>query len=162
MNYKLGGSFNGNVNLVLREEKGYTYGARTGFNGSSFLPGTFSAGASVRSSATTESVEIFRDLMTKYPSTVSEEDLTFTKNSLLRSYARQFETLDALVGMLSEIAMYNLPNDYIRLEQKTISEMKLDQLKSLAKRYIEPGRMYYVVAGDAATQKEGLEKLLSK
>ena len=42
MNYKLGGSFSGNVNLILREEKGYTYGARTGFNGSK-IPGTFRA-----------------------------------------------------------------------------------------------------------------------
>ena len=46
MNYKLGGSFSGNVNLILREEKGYTYGARTGFSGTK-TPGTFSASSSV-------------------------------------------------------------------------------------------------------------------
>ena len=62
MNQKLGGSFSGNVNLVLREEKGFTYGARTGFSGS-YIPGTFIASSSVRSSATLESVEIFKRLM---------------------------------------------------------------------------------------------------
>src|SRR5690606_7479869 len=46
MNYKLGGSFSGNVNLILREEKGYTYGARSGFSGSK-IPGTFTASSSV-------------------------------------------------------------------------------------------------------------------
>ena len=158
MNYKLGGSFNGNVNLVLREEKGYTYGARTGFSGS-FIPGAFSAGASVRSSATLESVEIFRDLMSKYGNDVKAEDLDFTKNSLIKSYARQFETLDAKIGMMSEINMYNLPLDYVRGEQEIIRNMSLDNMKSLAKKYIDPNRMYYVIAGDAATQMEQLEKV---
>jgi zinc protease len=162
MNYKLGGSFNGNVNLVLREEKGFTYGARTGFSASLFEPGTFNAGASVRSSATVESVQIFTDLMTKYKTTVSDEDLTFTRNSLMRGYARQFETLDAQVGMLSDINLYNLPVDYITKEQATIKNMKLDDLRALAQKYIDPSRMYYVIAGDGATQKEALEKLFVK
>src|SRR5690606_41166555 len=47
MNYKLGGSFSGNVNLILREEKGYTYGANTGFSGTK-IPGKFTASCSVR------------------------------------------------------------------------------------------------------------------
>jgi zinc protease len=158
MNYKLGGSFNGNVNLVLREEKGFTYGARTSFSGS-FVPGAFSAGASVRSSATLESVEIFRDLMSKYRNEATAEDLEFTKNSLLKSYARQFETLDAKISMLGEISMYNLPLDYVKGEQEIIRNMTLDNLKSLAKKYVDPNRMYYVIAGDAATQLEQLEKV---
>jgi zinc protease len=80
----------------------------------------------------------------------------------MRGYARQFETLDALVGMLSDISLYNLPADYITREQATIRKMKLEDVKSLARKYIEPGRMYYVIAGDAATQKAPLEKLLAK
>ncbi|MCX6278465.1 MAG: pitrilysin family protein [Bacteroidetes bacterium] len=158
MNYKLGGSFNGNVNLVLREEKGFTYGARTGFSGS-YIPGTFTASASVRSSATLESAEIFKDLMSRYNSEIKLEDLDFTKNSLIKGYARQFETLGAKIGMLSEISMYGLPVDYIRGEQNIIQSMTLDQLKSLAKKYIDPNRMYYVIAGDAKTQLLPLEKL---
>ncbi|RZV66785.1 MAG: insulinase family protein, partial [Flavobacteriaceae bacterium] len=65
MNYKLGGSFSGNVNLILREEKGYTYGARTGFSGTK-LPGTFTASSSVRTNTTFESVKIFKDEIEKY------------------------------------------------------------------------------------------------
>ncbi len=158
MNYKLGGSFNGNVNLVLREEKGYTYGARTSFFGGTTY-GTFMASANVRSSATQESVEIFKDLMAKYSKEVSAEDLDFTRNSLIKGYARQFETLDAKIGMLSEISMYQLPFDYVKKEQSIVQSMTLDQLKALAIKYIDPSRMYYVIAGDAATQLKPLEKV---
>ncbi|MEI7895531.1 MAG: pitrilysin family protein [bacterium] len=158
MNYKLGGSFNGNVNLVLREEKGFTYGARTGFT-AQIITGTFMASANVRSSATEESVDIFKDLMAKYGKDVTAEDLEFTRNSLIKSYARQFETLGAKIGMLSDISLYQLPVDYVKGEQSIIQNMTLDQLKSLAQKYINPDKMYYVVAGDAKTQLDLLEKI---
>jgi zinc protease len=155
MNQKLGGSFNGNVNLVLREEKGFTYGARTTFAGS-YIQGTFLASSSVRSSATLESVQIFKRLMEEYRQGISEEDLIFTKNSLSKSRARDFETLRAKLSMLQEISMYNLPFDYVREQEKIVSEMTLEQHKALAQKYINPDRMYYVIAGDAATQLEAL------
>ncbi len=155
MNQKLGGSFNSNVNLVLREEKGFTYGARTGFSGS-YIPGTFMASSSVRSSATLESVQIFKQLMEDYRKGISDEDLTFTKNSLNKSKAREFETLGAKLRMLQEISMYNLPVDYVREQEKIVSDMTLEQHKALAEKYIDPERMYYVIAGDAATQMEQL------
>ena len=158
MNLKLGGSFNGNVNMVLREEKGFTYGARTGFSGS-YIRGTFQASASVRSSATFESVEIFKNLMEEYRNGISEEDLIFTKNALNKSKARDFETLRAKLSMLQEISMYNLPFDYVRGQEKIVTEMTLEQHKALAQKYIDPNRMYYVIAGDAATQMEALEKI---
>jgi zinc protease len=158
MNQKLGGSFNGNVNLVLREEKGFTYGARTSFSGT-YIRGTFSASASVRSSATLESVQIFKRLMEEYRNGISQEDLTFTKNSLNKSKAREFETLGAKLRMLQDISMYNLPVDYVRGQEKIVTDMTLEQHKALAEKYIDPNRMYYVIAGDAATQMEGLSKI---
>jgi zinc protease len=158
MNQKLGGSFNSNVNLVLREEKGFTYGARTNFSGS-YIPGTFIASSSVRSSATFESVKIFKQLMEDYRKGISAEDLNFTKNSLNKSKAREFETLSAKLRMLQDISMYNLPVDYVREQEKIVSDMTLEQHKALAEKYIDPARMYYVIAGDAATQMEQLEKI---
>jgi zinc protease len=158
MNQKLGGTFNGKVNLVLREEKGYTYGARTSFSGS-YIPGTFIASSSVRSSATFESVEIFKKLMEDYRKGISMEDMTFTKNSLNKSKAREFETLGAKLRMLQDISMYDLPVDYVREQEKIVSDMTLEQHKALAEKYIDPSRMYYVIACDAATQMEPLEKI---
>jgi len=158
MNQKLGGSFSGNVNLVLREEKGFTYGARTSFSGS-FIPGTFMASSSVRSSATLESVQIFKRLMEEYRDGIPEEDLAFTKNSMLKSYARNFETLGALIRMLETIATYDMPVDYVKGEETVIRNMTLEQHRMLAQKYIDPERMYYIIAGDAATQMDALEAL---
>jgi zinc protease len=158
MNYKLGGSFSGFLNLILREEKGFTYGARSGFNGNN-LYGTFQASSSVRSNATLESMEIFKDEMSKYREGISEEDLEFTKDALLKSNAREFETLWALQNMLETISMYDLPFNYISRQQEVTRSMTLSNHRELAQKYIHPDRMYYVVVGDAATQLEPLNSL---
>jgi zinc protease len=158
MNYKLGGSFSGNVNLILREEKGFTYGARTVFNGSLY-PGYFAATASVNSSATLESVQIFVDEMNKYREGIPTTDLEFTMNALVRSNARAFETLGALRGMLNSIATYNLPYDYVKQREDFVRNFTQNQLKELAQKYIEPNIMTYLIVGDAKTQLEPLKKL---
>jgi zinc protease len=157
-NYKLGGSFNGYVNLVLREEKGYTYGARTSLNGNKNY-GTFAASSAVRSSATLESVEIFRDLMSKYRSGVSQSDVDFTKNALLKGNALQFETQRALLGMLNTMSAYGLPDDYIAKEEDYVRQLTVEEVNAMVSKYIDPMKMYYVVAGDAATQVKELAKL---
>ena len=158
MNYKLGGSFSGNVNLILREEKGYTYGARTSFN-ASLYPGYFVASSSVSSSATLESVQIFIDEMKKYHGGIPDSDLEFTKNSLVRSNARAFETLSALRGMLNNIATYNLSFDYVKQREDIVRNFTQDELKALAQKYIQPERMTYLIIGDARTQLEPLKQL---
>ncbi|MCT8339885.1 insulinase family protein [Flavobacteriaceae bacterium TK19130] len=151
MNYKLGGSFSGNVNLILREEKGYTYGARSGFSGSK-IPGPFTASSSVRTNTTGESVEIFRDEISKYKQGISEEDLEFTKNAMIKSNARRFETQFSLLGMLQEMSSYDLPQNYIENEESVIRDMTLEQHKALANKYLDESKMAYLVVGDAATQ----------
>lgn len=158
MNYKLGGSFNGIVNMILREEKGYTYGARTNFTGTEF-PGYFVASAGVQSNATLESAQIFKDEMNKYRNGISSEDLDFTKNALIKSNALRFETIAALGGMLTQIAKYNLPFDYVIDQEKQIYEMNLDEHKSLAQKFIQPDKMIYLIAGDKATQMDKLKEL---
>ncbi len=157
-NYKLGGSFNGYVNLVLREEKGYTYGARTSLNGMKNY-GTFVASSAVRSTATLESLEIFRDLMANYRSGVSQSDVDFTKNALLKGNALQFETQRALLGMLNTMSAYGLPDDYIAKEENYVRQLTVEEVNAMVNKYIDPMKMYYVVAGDAATQMKELVKL---
>lgn len=153
MNYKLGGSFSGNVNLILREEKGYTYGARSGFSGSK-IPGKFTASSSVRTNTTGESVAIFRDEIAKYKEGISPEDLEFTKNALIKSNALRFETQGSLLGMLQEMSAYDLDPKYFEKEEQIIGAMTLEQHKKLANKYLGESRMAYLVVGDAATQFE--------
>ncbi|RFN57900.1 M16 family metallopeptidase [Marixanthomonas ophiurae] len=151
MNYKLGGSFSGNVNLILREEKGYTYGARTGFSGSK-IPGTFTASSSVRTNTTGESVQIFKDQIANYKEGISKEDLDFTKNAMIKSNARRFETQFSLLGMLQEMSSYDLPSNYIENEESIVKNMTLEQHKELANKYLDESKMAYLVVGDAETQ----------
>ena len=104
-------------------------------------------------------MEIFIEEMTKYTGGISDEDLTFTKDALLKSKARECETLWALQGMLETISMYNLPFDYITLQQETTRSMTLEEHQKLASKYILPDNMYYVVVGDADSQLKPLNSL---
>jgi zinc protease len=157
-NYKLGGSFNGIFNLILREEKGFTYGARSNFSGSKNY-GSFTASSRVRTNSTLESVNIFKTEMEKYRETIPQEYIDFTKSSLLKGNALRFETLGSLLGMLETMTSYNLPADYIKQEEAFVKGLTIDKELELAKKYIDPAKMYYVVVGDAKTQMKELEKV---
>ena len=156
-NYKLGGSFNGVFNLILREEKGFTYGARSGFSGAKNY-GTFTASSMVRTNSTLESVTIFKTEMEKYRKEMPQEYIDFTKSALLKGNALNFETLWDLLNMLNTMAMYGLPADYIKQEEAFVKNLTVEKQLELANKYIDPARMYYVVVGDAKTQLKELEK----
>ncbi len=157
-NYKLGGSFNGNLNLILREEKGFTYGARSSFYGAKDY-GQFTASSKVRTNSTLESVTIFKTEMEKYRQAIPQEYVDFTKSSLLKGNALRFETLNGLLGMLNTMTDFNLPADYIKQEEKYIKGLTTDKQLQMAKKYIDPAKMYYVVVGDAKTQLEPLKEV---
>jgi zinc protease len=157
-NYKLGGSFNGIFNLILREEKGFTYGARSGFTGATNY-GKFSASSMVRTNSTLESVTIFKNEMEKYRKSLPQEYVDFTKSALLKSNARNFETIWSLLGMLNTMVVNGLPSDYIKQQEAFVKGITTDKILELSNKYIDPSKMYYVVVGDAKTQLNGLEKV---
>ena len=97
--------------------------------------------------------------MTKYRDGISDEDLQFTKDAMIKSNALKFETLGAQVGMLEEISMYNLPKDYVKTLEEVVNKMDLVRHKALAQKYINPLKMYYVIAGDAASQLDPLSEI---
>jgi zinc protease len=156
-NYLLGGGASAKLFMVLREEKGFTYGAYSYFNGMKNF-GTFQAYSSVRSDATLESVQLFRDIMAEYRAGVTQEMVDFTKGSLLKANALRFETIDAKLGILNTMTFYGLPEDYIKQEEDYLRGLTVEQVNETVQKYIDPMRMYYVVAGDAATQMSGLKK----
>ena len=158
MNTKLGGNASGNLFKTLREEKGYTYGAYSFFNGYNY-PGTFTAYSNIQTNATEESLNIFKNLFASYRETISDKDLEFTKNVTLRSNARRFETLRALRGMISDIALYGLPFNYIEEEEEIVRSMTKERHNELAKKYIDPDLMTYLIVGDAKTQLNGVRSL---
>ena len=158
VNYRLGGAFTSILNQILREEKGFTYGASSSFQEMK-VKAPFVAASSVRSDATFESVKIIRDEMEKYRNGINEKDLQFIKNCMILSNALRFETNGSLVGMLSTISKYGLPDDYIKKEENVINNMTIEEHKAITDKYIVPDKMYYVIVGDAATQLNPLEKI---
>jgi len=157
-NYKLGGSFNGLFNLILREEKGFTYGARSNISGAKDY-GIFSASSEVRTNSTLESVTIFKTEMEKYRENMPQEYIDFTKNALIKSNALRFETIGSLLNMLNTMSSYNLPVDYIKQEEAYVRSLTPEKQLEITRKYIDPSRMYYVVVGDANTQLKELEKV---
>jgi zinc protease len=158
VNYRIGGAFTSILNQILREQKGYTYGASSYFQEMK-VKAPFVVSTSVRSDATFESVKIIKDEMEKYRNGINENDLQFIKNCMILSNALRFETNGSLVGMLSTMSKYGLPDDYIKKEENVIKNMTIEEHKTITDKYIVPDKMYYVIVGDATTQMKRLEKI---
>jgi zinc protease len=159
MNYILGGGgFASRLTQELREGKGYTYGIGSGFAGGERY-GTFQIGSGVRANVTLEAAELTKQIVGDLAATYTPADLEVTKSFLTKSRARAFETADAKLRYLGNIADYGLPTDYPKQEQAIVDAMTVDRVKSLAGRYLRPTAMTYVVVGDAATQAKRLEAL---
>jgi len=113
----------------------------------------------VRTNSTLESVTIFKTEMEKYRENMPQEYIDFTKDALIKGNALKFETLGALLGMLDYMTSFNLPMDYVKQEEAYIKGLTPEKQLEMARKYIDPSRMYYVVVGDAKTQLKPLEKV---
>lgn len=159
MNFKLGGGgFSSELLQVLREEKGYTYGAGSGFSGSD-IPGPFVISTSVRSNVTLESLLLIKDIVETYPADFNESYLADTKGFMIKSNARRFETLGAKLGILSDISSYGWDHDYPKQQVQIVRDISVDDIKLLAEKYVDAGKMIYLVVGDANTQLPRLSAL---
>ncbi|MGZ5243519.1 MAG: M16 family metallopeptidase [Bacteroidia bacterium] len=159
MNYILGGAFNSRINLNLRENKGYTYGARSGFNGS-HTPGPWRVSTGVRGDATDSAVaEILKEIKNYRENGITKEELTFTKNSILEREALKYETNSQKAGFLERILEYNLNDNYVTEQIIILKKLKRKDIKRLAEKYLPLETMAIVVVGDAKSVKPGLEKL---
>ncbi len=159
MNFKLGGGgFSSELLQVLREEKGYTYGAGSGFSGSD-IPGPFVISTSVRSNVTLESLMLIKDIVETYPADFNESYLADTKGFMIKSNARRFETLGAKLGILSDISSYGWDHDYPKQQVQIVRDITVDDIKTLAEKYVDAGKMIYLVVGDANTQLPRLSAL---
>ncbi|WMN07743.1 pitrilysin family protein [Marivirga arenosa] len=159
MNYNLGGAFNSRINLKLREEKGWTYGARSYFD-TGDNPGPFTASAGVKADATDSSVYEFMTVMTKYREDgVTEAEVDFMKKSIGQQDALNYETPRQKAGFLRRVVHYDLDEDYVQDQMKILNKMTKKDLDAIAKERIKTDQMVIVVVGDEATNIEGLRKL---
>ena len=158
LNYVLGGSFSSRINLNLREDKGYTYGARSSFYGG-LRPGPFVASSAVRTDVTAESVIEFMSELEGIQDGVTEQELEFTKNAMLQAMERSFESTRALARHLDQIGKYHYADDYVLERREQLQSITQDELTQLAREFVKPDRMAILVVGDRETILEGLEAL---
>jgi len=158
LNYVLGGSFSSRINLNLREDKGYTYGARSSFSGG-LRPGAFVASSGVRTDVTAESVIEFMKELEGIQDGVTDEELAFTKNAMLQAMERSFESTRALARHLGLISKYGYADDFVLEQRGVLEAVTRDELTKLATEYVKPDRMAILVVGDRATILEGLQAL---
>lgn len=159
MNYRLGGgSFASQLTQQLREGKGYTYGIRSGFSGTSHQ-GEFTISSGIRTNVTYEASKLVKSILENYSENYDEDDLDVTKGFTIKSTARAFETLGAKLNMLSNISNYGFENDYAKQRETIVKNLTVADIKALANKYIKPNQMIYLVVGDAETQFDKLEGL---
>jgi zinc protease len=160
MNSILGGQFSARVNMNLREDKGYTYGARTGYN---FRRGAgpFSASADVQTAVTKESVmEFMRELQgIRGAIPVTPQELEYNKQSLIRRYPAGFETVGQISGQLANLITYNLPDSYFNDYIRNIQAVKIEDVNRVANKYLTPDKMAILIVGDRTVIEPKLKEI---
>ncbi|MEJ2535282.1 MAG: insulinase family protein, partial [Gammaproteobacteria bacterium] len=159
-NFVLGGTFNSRINLNLREDKGYTYGARTGFSGGPEL-GSFRFSSEVNRDATADSiVEVIGELESYVDEGMTEEDFAYMRSAIGQRDAREYETPGRKLALLDDILTYDLPLDYRSRQNEILrEEVTQEELNALAARLIDPDNMAIVVVGDEDEIRDDLEAL---
>ncbi len=158
MNFNLGGNFNSRINLNLREDKGYTYGASSGFQANREA-GVFATGANVRTDATVDAIRQFLKEMDGYrKSGPTPVELAYMRSAVSQQDALSYETLGQKAGFLLQMIMYDLKPDYVQAQNNLIKTVSPETLKASAARWLDPAEMVIVVVGD----KQKLEKPLSE
>ncbi|MGA0555587.1 M16 family metallopeptidase [Larkinella sp. VNQ87] len=158
-NYILGGAFNSRINMNLREDKGWTYGARSGF-GSTKTPGPFTAQAGVKATATDSSVVEFMKEITNYAKTgITEDELKFLKSSVGQRDALRYETSFQKALFLNQIAEYNLPGNFVEQQSQILQKMTKKEIDAIAKKRLPVNNLIITVVGNKAAIQPGLQRL---
>jgi zinc protease len=158
-NYALGGGFNGRVNLNLREDKGWTYGARSGFAGDKYT-GTFTFSSGIKAGATDSALyEVMKEVTDYSTNGIKEDEVAFMKKSIGQSDARNYETGIQKAAFIGRIQEYNLPSDFVTKQNAILGGITKKDIDALAKKYIDPAKMNILLVGDKATILPGLKRL---
>ena len=160
MNAVLGGQFVSRVNLKLREEKGYTYGARTGFD---WRRGAtpFVLQASVHTAATAEAV---RDSLVELDAIrggrpVTDLELSLARASLTKGYARNFETAQQVTRSVAQLALYRLPDTYFAEFVPKVNGITAADVTRVAGQYLDPAGTTTLIVGDHSVIADSLRGL---
>jgi len=158
-NYPLGGMFNSRINLNLREDKGYTYGARTYFNGTDYID-AFMGSTSVRADATDSSiVEIIKEINQYVKDGISEEELAFTKSSIGQRDALKYETTSQKALFMRQLVWNDFNKDLVKEQLNILNGMRKSDVDAITRKYLKPDQLAIIVVGDRALVLDKLKAL---
>jgi len=159
MNYPLGGNFNSRINLNLREDKGWTYGARSNFSSDQYS-GTFQFSSGIRADATDSAlVEVMKEIKDYALNGPTDEEMMFMKNAIGQNDALRYETGPQKATFIRRILDYNLPADYVQQQNKILKGMTKQQMMEMIKKNLTPEKMNILLVGDKQRILEGVKKL---
>ncbi len=160
MNSILGGSFTSRINLNLREEKHWSYGARTRVMNLSG-PRVFLCSAPVQADKTIEALfELRREfcgIVSDRLPTEAEREKAVTDLTL--RLGGQWETIGAVMGVLGEMTRFHLPEAYFRSYADTVRGLSINEVSQAAVRVVRPEGLVWLVVGDRAKIESGLRGL---
>ncbi len=160
MNHILGGTFTSRINMNLREDKGWSYGARSSLYGARGQR-PFVVRAPVQTDRTKESiVEILKELreMTANRPPTEEEFVKTRENRILR-LPGSWETIAAIGNSIAAIVRYGLPDDHYETYPERLRALKLSQISQAAQSLIHADNLVWVIVGDLAKIEEGIREL---
>ncbi|MGC0423449.1 M16 family metallopeptidase [Embleya sp. AB8] len=145
----LGGSFGSRLNHLLREVKGYTYGAHANF-GHGRRSGSFTVSASVHTEVTAAAiVDAIGEIRRMHADGVTAAELAATRAHSLGSMPINLQTPGGIGGRLIEAIVHDLPDDHVTHEYAEILATDLDTVNRAAAHHLRPDELAVVVEGDA-------------
>lgn len=158
MNNIVGGGLESRLFKNLREDKGYTYGAYSQFNGSNFR-GTWAANSEVRTAVTDGSMkEFLYELKRIRDERVSPTELEDAKRALVGSFALSLEQPRFLLQNIITQKLYNLPENYWDAYPQKVAAITAEDIQQAAQKYIDRHHLQIVAVGDAAKIRDALAK----
>lgn len=155
LNTILGGSFTSRLNNTLREVKGYTYGARSGFDMRK-MAGPFTASAEIVAGKSDSALLVFMSELNSIRETVPADELLRSKRYTQLRLPWNFETTPQIASGLIPIALYDLPADYFSNYVQNIEAVTQADVQRVANQYINPATLAIVIVGDRKTIESGL------
>jgi hypothetical protein len=158
MNRVVGGGPSGRLFMNLREDKGYTYGAYSGFSAYKYR-GTFQANTEVRTDVTGGSMkELMYELKRIRDEKVTESELDNAKRAIVGGFALQLEFPQSVLQNTIVQKLYGLPADYWDSYPQKISAVTQDDAQRVARKYIDLSKLQVIAVGDAKIIAETMKQ----
>ncbi len=149
MSMILGGLFNSRLNMKLREEKGYTYGASASFDVRRFA-GPFAARAAVNTEATVPALtDLLAELHRMRDAAPTEAEVRAARDYLVGVFPLRFETPGPVVSSLGGLVTHGLPDDELERYRPAIEGVSVADVHAAARAHLDLERIAIVVVGDA-------------